>query len=531
MKSLFVIASLLFAVNPLFSFNGNDTIPPTPVCLTLAADIAPNGERYISPAFIDGGSTDNCTPTDELVFKIQKSDADGNHIGDKEDFIIYTCDDLGIQYIIFWVFDGPVDSIGTNSDYCITTAYIQDNSQYCGITQDPHITFNVYKRDGQALNDLSIFYDGIEQNCFFPYLCPRPTIGTEICLKKNQDYATGISTFDILLIRKHLLNIQPFISPYEHFAADVNQNGAISTIDILLTRKILLGIDSILPNEKSWRFIDPDFTFTTNTPLQEPYEECLEIVDNSLIVMERIAIKIGDVNDSASPNISSHVERNTSDETLKLKLSNRSTLDGIHNVEITLDESIEVHGLQMAMEYDKDKFHFIGLSPESSIALEAANIHVSPDGLIKISWDNSYPINLRKDDVLFNLIFEESIRNSGAPELSLNNKYLAAELYDGDLNIIPLTIEKKPREFSLQQNYPNPFSSQTSISFSIPSEGEVELKVFDLLGNVIYTNSVFYPAGTNKFLFDADILSSTKVFFYQLSYMNQTLTKQMVKIN
>jgi hypothetical protein len=42
-----------------------------------------------------------------------------------------------------------------------------------------------------------------------------------------------------------------------------------------------------------------------------------------------------------------------------------------------------------------------------------------------------------------------------------------------------------PKEFSLSQNYPNPFNPSTIISFGIPEQEFVSLKVFDILGRQV----------------------------------------------
>jgi hypothetical protein len=42
-----------------------------------------------------------------------------------------------------------------------------------------------------------------------------------------------------------------------------------------------------------------------------------------------------------------------------------------------------------------------------------------------------------------------------------------------------------PREFRVDQNYPNPFNPITTISYSIPADGNVKIVLFDILGNKI----------------------------------------------
>jgi hypothetical protein len=47
------------------------------------------------------------------------------------------------------------------------------------------------------------------------------------------------------------------------------------------------------------------------------------------------------------------------------------------------------------------------------------------------------------------------------------------------------TQDEIPQDFALLQNYPNPFNPLTTISFEIPQNGMVTLKVYDILGNEI----------------------------------------------
>ncbi|MHB8581531.1 MAG: T9SS type A sorting domain-containing protein [Ignavibacteriaceae bacterium] len=99
----------------------------------------------------------------------------------------------------------------------------------------------------------------------------------------------------------------------------------------------------------------------------------------------------------------------------------------------------------------------------------------------------------------------------------------------GDLNWFPnqhnqwlITDVKKekgsaPTEYSLDQNYPNPFNPSTVISYTIPKEGNITLKVFNILGQEVSTlvNQI-QTAGSYKVSFNASSLSSG-VYFYTLS--------------
>ncbi len=78
--------------------------------------------------------------------------------------------------------------------------------------------------------------------------------------------------------------------------------------------------------------------------------------------------------------------------------------------------------------------------------------------------------------------------------------------------------------------YPNPFNPSTYISFSIPNQTHVTLKVFDLLGReVAELVNEQRNAGPYTVYFDASGLASG-VYLYTLSYENEVLTNTMTII-
>ncbi|MCB9247329.1 MAG: T9SS type A sorting domain-containing protein [Ignavibacteriales bacterium] len=85
-----------------------------------------------------------------------------------------------------------------------------------------------------------------------------------------------------------------------------------------------------------------------------------------------------------------------------------------------------------------------------------------------------------------------------------------------------------PNKFNLAQNYPNPFNPSTTISFALPTASEVQLSVYNILGQQVATlvNEV-KNAGTYKVNWDASNLSSG-VYIYRLRAGAQVLTNRMI---
>lgn len=103
--------------------------------------------------------------------------------------------------------------------------------------------------------------------------------------------------------------------------------------------------------------------------------------------------------------------------------------------------------------------------------------------------------------------------------------------------IIPSTVgisgvETQVKDYELSQNYPNPFNPVTNINVSIPKEGFVTLKVYNMLGQevAVLLNGNMKPVSNFKVTFDGSKLP-TGVYVYKLSSTDGTsLIKKMTLI-
>jgi hypothetical protein len=84
-----------------------------------------------------------------------------------------------------------------------------------------------------------------------------------------------------------------------------------------------------------------------------------------------------------------------------------------------------------------------------------------------------------------------------------------------------------PSNYSLEQNFPNPFNPSTTINFTIPNSDFVTLKVFNILGSEVATLvNENLSSGAYKFNFDALNLASG-VYLYELKAGNFREIKKM----
>lgn len=96
-----------------------------------------------------------------------------------------------------------------------------------------------------------------------------------------------------------------------------------------------------------------------------------------------------------------------------------------------------------------------------------------------------------------------------------------------------ITAIENPSEILLNsyylfQNYPNPFNPTTTISFIITQSQDVELKVFDILGNEIaLLIDEYQQAGEHNVKFNGSNLPSG-IYFYQLKVANFQQTRKLL---
>ena len=122
---------------------------------------------------------------------------------------------------------------------------------------------------------------------------------------KDGDDGNGVNTFDMVFIRKHILGLTVFDSPYKYIAGDVNNSGGVTTFDLVIIRQVILHWIPEFSAGESWIFVDADYVFTNpSNPLNEDYPTSITITPEAgeEYNFDFVAIKRGDVNASASPN-------------------------------------------------------------------------------------------------------------------------------------------------------------------------------------------------------------------------------------
>jgi beta-glucosidase len=170
---------------------------------------------------------------------------------------------------------------------------------------------------------------------------------------------------------------------------------------------------------------------------------------------------------------------------------------------------------------------------------------------IKIYWETAYGkdyyIDVSSNGTDWNTIVnkangvggvEKWIVNSDARYIRLTGTARGTEwgysIYEFEVyNIDSITTvnsaeTKFPADYDLEQNYPNPFNPNTTISYTIPKEGFVTLKVYNILGEEIATLvNEEKKAGGYRIDFNGLNLASG-IYIYKISVDNFISSRKMI---
>lgn len=531
-----------------YVFTVVDCKKPTPYCITsLTTVVMPSsGMITINAEDFNFGSFDNCTAEDDLLYSFSANVNDVTRTFTCADIPNGESADVSLRMYV-------TDESG-NRDYCTIEIVLQEgNEDQCSEAGNKvTISGSVRTEEYESIADVNVIIESNapEQDDQMTTLTSGTYVFNELPLgynyeitgDRNGDYDNGVSTLDLVLIQRHILGYDEFTSPYKVIASDIDDNQKVSASDIVALRKLVLGVQPVLPNgQPSWRFVDASFTFD-DILSPWPFDESITFdnINSHQTQQDLIAVKIGDVNSSATYNVNGveMTETRSSNTVTFVTDANDVKEDRQYSIPVYAQDFTDILGYQFTIEFDNNNLTYVGYEIG---ALIVDNQHFAlnrvDQGMITTSWSDVEAVTVPEDEPLFYLNFIARGNGSLTEMIDFTSRVTDAEVYDIDYIVhgAELSFRDNNNEIlveglTVEQNRPNPFTSTTDIVFNIDGDSEVTLTVMDMAGKILRTITNDYQSGKHTITLDTDGIAASGVLYYRLDADQGSVVKKMIKI-
>jgi len=450
----------------------------------------------------------------------------------------FDCGDIGNNVATLFV----TDSFGSVAS-CATTVEITDASDRCGgqMINNGMMTGRILNEYTEAVQDVKVDLMGSD----FPYVMssdqgqyafPEMPLGGNYIIMptKGDNPLNGVSTLDIIAIQRHILGTDQLDSPYKLIAADIDNSGSITATDLIELRKIILGVDTEFQYLESWRIIDAEQVFLDpNNPFASTIREDHTIHNlNKNEVIDFVGVKIGDVNNSAILNLNDTRIDSRSSASIDVIMES-TVIENTNQIELTLSLSeVEgVEGLQFSLSYDAQLGDIISVGSDNDL-LRKEHYHLDKaNNQIHFSW-NDHTANGNYDRLVTITMSNNKVNKLDF--LRVEDSHISPEVYKNgqahNIRLINIDNEITQIETTLHQNQPNPWSENTSISYTLPTDQDIELNFYNPAGQLLYKEIKSVQAGQNISIIDNSVFQVGGIIYYELVSDDIRLINKMLLV-
>jgi hypothetical protein len=522
-----------------------DVKAPALVCRDINAELArgTNGAWVVATlADLFMSTADNCTSRAFLESKLtmeRAANSTNSYPSVLSRSITFDCLDAGKDIPIrLWTFDEA-----NNKNFCEVKVRVQDNLSAC--TPNPTASIN-----GKITNDKNIDVANVVVTASssgatigtvtsttagnFSFMTGISTGGNyALRADKTDGVLNGVTTLDIALMSKHILDIQPLGNPYRIIAGDVNKDGELSGIDMLQTRRVILRVTPQFAGGKTWRFVDKRYIFDfPDNPLAEDFPESVVLTNIPAVAQANfIGIKIGDV----SGNAWSGVQDNTA-----VVRGGRKALT-LEAEDVKMEAGKEYSVTIRATDFTAQGLQFTLNSVDGLDILKVLNGNL-PEmsetnfGLFKnaltLSWNGQF---YEKTAEILTVVVRAKKNMDLSEALTIGSNLTNSEAFDakGELFDVKLSFkgQNNAGNFALYQNQPNPFYDDTKIAFYLPENSKAKLTISDASGKVLKVVEGTFAKGYNEIPLTKTELNTTGIVFYRLETPTHTAARKMIIMN
>ncbi|WP_216650076.1 SdrD B-like domain-containing protein [Lewinella sp. W8] len=557
---------------------------PDPTCYsglianleTLAEPVTlANGDLVETGVYVDAGRLASCDIEDcsgPLRFSVNRP---GETPNVDSTSILLTCDDRYSVDLEVYMWDSAFnpDAVqpdgtvgGPNWTVCTVEVFVQDPDELCDdCNADGTLALGgqVITAGGVALPGVEVDLSGeledfkvTDDNGIYEF-GGVPAGNYVVEPTKVDDVANGLSTLDELILQRHLVGEELITDPYRFLAADMNGSGTLTVLDRLIMRNIVLGNTDVLAAEDCWRFVPKAYLEEMANELtgmsQIPSSIKVDNFEACDLGHDFVGVKLGDLNasvfiENSRGEILNGTRGRSSGGTHPVEIPEASYGAGERfSVPVRAKDLQRIAGLQFTLRVAEAQAFVTEVVP-GMLTNENLGLENLDRGLISASW--ILPTEgLDGDAVLFTLkgrtntvarasdlfalvdapTYAEAYRNGDLEALDLYLNFPAATINPVNPQVVGDLSGEAFEEMTLRQNFPNPFRTETTIAFTLPSSGEARLRILDMTGRELQVIEREFTAGEHQVKLDGNRFSPG-VMIYTLEFRGERLVRSMIRV-
>ncbi len=335
------------------------------------------------------------------------------------------------------------------------------------------------------------------------------TIGT-IRLSKNNDIAkaNGVTSVDVLLIQRHILNTTKLNSPYKLIAADVDGNKAINSVDVLRMKRLILGTDTTFTSStkgnRLWEFVDSAYVFPdTTNPF--PFKDSITLnnLTSNRTNQTFIGVKLGDVNYDWNPVIARQFNANSLQLSYSINNEESRNENSIVRIPITVSNFKNIAAMQYTLHFDNKDYEFIGIE-NNELNIDFNEKQANKNGNIAMLWTdkNAEAITLNDGTKLFTLVLKNKRMRSNT-SLEINSDITNVEAWDKDFiqrNILLNKILNSTEGMlgcEMWSFSPNPTSNFIKVNMFCKTNKNITIQLTNVQGKILLQKGFEAVKGSN----------------------------------
>lgn len=341
-----------------------------------------------------------------------------------------------------------------------------------------------YSAPTTAINDATVQLSGAttqsyvtDKNGNYEFLA-LPSNDYTVTPEKSNDKKEAISPLDASLILQYEVGLIK-LTPYQKIAGDVSDSGEVTSFDASWILRYSIGSVKSFPVGADWTFVLHDFPIDDNNWQTSPRSRSYLALNSDHKAQNFLGILYGDVSGNwASAGSISNI-------TINVQIGDVQQIsEGTWQFSINMQFFDQSYSGSFKIIFNKSVLQYQSASltnPTSNIIFETSS---SEEGA---NFAFASGVSLDKNSLKVKLQLKGLTSTTPSPsDIGIENVIL-----DDNPGIIS-AIENKatspvPIEWHLSQNHPNPFNSETSISYQVPKAAPVKIEIFNLLGQHLKT--------------------------------------------